>query len=265
MGNNMRKIISACQLAFFAATLMITQSVQADDFRGRIVKVQGEIYVIDSKGNKRAPEKTKFLLRNDETVVTRKGAKAVVQFDDGALSVLSEKSSLRVEKSGWLSQLGGKVYYLFRKVMGREKPRKVKTNFTTIGIRGTTFIVTDEENNKGVALSEGKLNIESPGKAYEIYKQKQTDDFESFKRQAQEKREALAHEYKEYKKQLANEFVEYKKSFDMEANRVISFTGNRVDETELTGNERKEFGSFESFAEDYLNAYQELEEETNNH
>jgi len=259
----MRKIILASQLAFLASTFMIAQNVQADDFRGRILKVQGEVYVVDGRGNRRAPEKTKFLLRKDETVVTKKGAKAVVQFNDGALSVLSGKSSVRVEQSGWLSQLGGKVYYLFRKVVGKKESKKVKTDFTTIGIRGTVFIVTADENNQGVALSEGKLNLESPGKAYEIHKQKPDHDFNSLISEAKEKREELNREYKEYKKQLAKDFVEYKKSFDMEANKVISFTGNRVDETELTNDIKGEFENFESFAKDHIDAFQELEEETN--
>jgi hypothetical protein len=259
----MRKVIQVSQLAFLFAIFMSIQNVYADDSRGRIVKIQGEVYVIDGKGHRQGPVKTNHKLHKDETVVTQKGAKAVVKFDDGALTVLSQKSSVRVEQSGWLSQLGGKVYYLFRKVVGKkESSKKVKTGFTTIGIRGTTFIVTDEENNKGIALSEGKLNMESPGKAYEIHKQKQADDFETFKRQAQEKRESLYSEYSDYKKQLAKDFVEYKKSFDMEANRVINFNGNRVDETELSGDGKKEFADFEGFAKDHVNAFRELEKET---
>ena len=50
-----------------------------------------------------------------DTIVTKNGGSIVVQFDDGALSVLDEKSRLRVEKTSWFSYLGGKVYVTFEK------------------------------------------------------------------------------------------------------------------------------------------------------
>ena len=240
------------------------QLASADDqFRARIVKLQGEVHVIDDRGERRDPEKTKFLVNKMDTVVTGDNARAVVQFDDGAMSVLDEKSSLRVEEAGWISQLSGKVYYLFRKVFGsKQEPKKVKTKFATIGIRGTTFIVNADDDEQSVALQEGRLNIESPGKDYEIHKQRQADDFASFKQQMQEKQDALQREYREYRENVAREFIEYKKSFDLEAHRMIRFDGNRVNEVELSDRIQEEFENLESFAGDYIQAYKELEEST---
>ena len=251
----------AMQIGLFLVLSLNALSLYADDFRARIVKVQGEVYVVNPEGERRSPEKTQFLVNQKDTVVTRKGGKAVVQFDDGAMSVLDEKSSLRVEQSGWISQLGGKVYYIFRKVFGKKEPKKVTTKFATIGIRGTSFIVyADDEES--VALKDGKLNIESPGEAYEIRKQKQAEDFSAFKQQMREREEALQQEYKDYRKNIKQEFVEYKKSFDLEANRVIRFDGNRVDEEDLSADMHTEFNDFEAFASDYIDAYRELDEMT---
>jgi hypothetical protein len=50
-----------------------------------------------------------------DTIVTKKDASIVVRFNDGALSVLDEKSRLRVEKTSWFSYLGGKVYFASKK------------------------------------------------------------------------------------------------------------------------------------------------------
>lgn len=261
----MKTQAQSLSLILFTLLLGASFSATADDFRARIVKVQGEVYVVNQQGEQRKPEKTKNLVNRNETIVTKEGGKAVVQFDDGAMSVMDEKSSLKVEKSGWFSQLGGKIYYVFKKVFGSEEPRKVKTNYATIGIRGTTFMVYDDpESGQGVALQEGKLNIESPGKAFEIHKQKQADDFEAFKQQMKDKQEKLAKEFKDYKKKTMKEFVEYKKDFDLEANRVVSFDGNRVDETALSDDLKKQFDDFESFAGDYVKAYKELDDETGN-
>ena len=238
-------------------------NASANESRGRIVKIQGDVHIINDKGETRSPGKSNFLVNNNETVVTEKGSKAVIEFDDGALSVLNEKSKIKVEKAGWLSHLSGKIYYFFKKVSSKEKPRKVKTAFTTIGIRGTTFIVSDETGDQRVALEEGKLNIESPDEPYEIHKPTTADDFESFKKQLQEKRDVLDKEYSDYKDKVEKDFVEYKKSFDLEANRVISFSGNRVDETELSGSAKDEFGDFSDYAKEHLKSFKELEDSTN--
>ena len=257
MGATIKRILSITVVLILGFS-----TAHAEDFRGRIVKIQGEVYVINHQGEQRTPEKNKFLLNSQDTVVTRKNARAVVQLGDGALSVLNEKSSLRVEESGWISQLGGKVYYIFRKVFGTEPSRQVRTNFATIGVRGTTFIVYENEDGKGVALEEGKLNIESPGEAYAIHKKQQADEFEAFKQQMQDKADALDQEFKDYQQNLQKEFVEYKKQFDLEANQLVSFDGNRVDQTELSEQIKADFSDFASFADDYIDAYRELEDET---
>lgn len=256
--NTKQLIKTFCLIAMFLSATV----AQAEDFRARIVKVQGEVYVVNSEGEERKPEKTQFLVNEMETIVTRKDGKAVVQFDDGAMSVMDEKSRLRVEQSGWLSHLGGKVYYIFRKVFGKEQPKQVKTNFATIGIRGTTFIVFDDEETNSVALQEGKLNIESPGDDFEIHRKPPVDDFESFKQQAKERKEALQKEFSDYREKIGKEFVEYKKSFEMEANRIVHFDGNKVNESGLTEDIKAQFDNFNSFAKDYINAYRELEEST---
>ncbi len=215
--------------------------------------------MLNEHGEQRHPQKTKYLVNTRETVVTRPGAKAVVQFDDGALTVLDEKSRLRVEESGWLSQLGGKVYYIFRKVFGTERPRQVKTNFATIGVRGTTFIVYENEDGQGVALEEGKLNIESPGADYELRQTQQVDDFAAFKQQMQQEAQAQQQAFDDYRSNIEKEFVEYKKAFDLEANRVVSFDGNRVTEAELDATFKSEFADFSNYAQDYIDAYRELD------
>ena len=64
----MRNLRLALQSFIFILTLFV-MNAQADDFRGRIVKVQGEVYVVDNKGHKRSPEKSQFLVNANETIV----------------------------------------------------------------------------------------------------------------------------------------------------------------------------------------------------
>jgi len=258
---NLTKLVSALLvLSFF----IFHTGLRAENSRAKIVKVQGEVYVTNTSGDKRKVDSKEFLVNSNETVVTSKGSKAVVQFDDGAMSVLDEKSSLRVEKSGWLSQLGGKVYYVFRKVFGKEKSRKVTTKFATIGIRGTIFIIDVETGNQQVALQEGKLNIESPDDDYEFLKPAAvTGDFNAYQKQEQETQQKLRDEFKDYKKSISKEFIEYKKNFDLEANKVVNFNGKRVDESDLDNDWKSSFDGFADFSRDYIGAYKELDESVN--
>lgn len=255
------KFTTLAGILLVLSSILFQSTLQAENFRARIVKVQGQVYVVNSEGEKRQPDTKQFLVNSNETVVTQKNSKAVIQFEDGAMSVLDQKSSLRVEQSGWLSQLGGKIYYVFKKVIGKQKPKKVRTKFATIGIRGTTFIVDAEDASQQVALQEGKLNIESPDDDYEIHKPAPAAaDFAAFKQQAAQRQQALDDEFSDYKTNIGKEFVEYKKSFDLEANKVVSFKGKRVDENTLDKDWALSFDDFADFSKDYISAYKELDQ-----
>ena len=189
------------------------------------------------------------------TIVTAEGGNAIVRFNDGVLSVLDGNSRLRVEKTRWLSHLGGKIYFTFSKVFG--KSRQVKTRFATLGIRGTTFIIYDDDNSQGVALLEGLLDIESPGPAFEIHRQQSLDEFESFKQQVLQQQQDLQQQYDDYRKQMQHEFIEYKQSFTLQANHVIRFDGVRVDETVIDENVKAEFENFEAIAGELIDEFRE--------
>ena len=222
----------------------------AEEFRGKVLKVNGEVHIIDEKGKRHTVEESRFLVREMDTVVTAEGGSAIIRFNDGAMSVLDEKSSLQVEKTSWLSHIGGKIYFTFRKVFGEK--RQVKTKFATLGVRGTTFIVYDDDNGQGVALQEGLLDIESPGPEFEIHRKKELDEFEAFKQQALEQQQALRKEFDDYKNQVQREFIEYKKNFTLQANHVVRFDGTRVDESVMDENVKAEFEAFEAIAGDML-------------
>ncbi len=237
------------------ALLFVSAGVSADTFRGRIVKAKGEVYIIDQQGRRHKLEESRFRVREMDTIVTTENGAAVVRFHDGSMSVMREKSRLRVEKTNWLSHIGGKIYFTFRKVFG--EPKRVRTRFATIGVRGTTFIVTDENDMQGVALQEGQVEVESPAGEYEIHRQKEMDEFEAFKQQMAQEQQQLADEFAQYKQQTLREFVEYKKQFMLQANRVIRFDGKRVDETAMTAQDRQEFASFEAIAGDMLRQFRQ--------
>ena len=235
--------------------LLIFEGVSADEFRGKVLKAIGEVHIVDEQGMHHTPEESKFLVRETDTIITAEGGSAVVRFNDGALSVLAEKSSLRVDKNSWFSHLGGRIYFTFKKILG--EPRRVKSSFATLGIRGTTFIVYDETGAQGVALEEGLLQIDSPGPAFEIHRAQESEAFEAYRQQTREQQDVMRQQFDDYRQQVQEAFVAYKTSFTLQSNRMLRFDGVRVDESILDENVKAEFDEFEAIAGELLIEFRE--------
>jgi hypothetical protein len=208
----------------------------------------GDVLVIDADGDSRGIDEAGYVLSERDTLVTASGGRAVVLLSDGAMTVLDENSRLRLEKTGWLSHLGGRIYYTFRKVLG--EPRQVRTRFATLGIRGTSFIVYDDDTGQSVALDEGLLDIESPGHEFELHRRRQLEQYEAFK-------QTLRREFDDYRQRLYSDFIEYKTSFSLQANHVASFYGTRVDESLIDDTVKTDFEYFEAVAGELLDEFRE--------
>lgn len=254
-GSMMNKFVSI----YIVGLMLLFQTsmvwAEPEQYRGKVLKFNGDVEVINAKGEKRSVQKVNEQLNEMDTIVTKQGARVVVQIDDGALSVLDEQSRLRVEKTSWFSYLGGKVYFTFKKVFG--PPRQVKTRAATIGIRGTTFIISEnsERNGESVALKEGRLQIESTGPAFEIHKKKVADEFEQYKLQRQQESDALQKEFEQYRRQTSRDFIEYRRSFILQPDRVINLSGYRIDETAMTPDNEADFEAFEAEAEELIKTF----------
>lgn len=251
------RITAISLLLLFHADYSLAENSDNVVARGQIVKASGEVYVRDQKGAEHKVDTSKYVVHQADTVITKQDGKAVVKLNDGALTVLDENSQLLVKKPGWLSYLSGKIYFTFRKVFAGS--RHIVTPFSTIGIRGTTFIVYSDKAGGGVALKEGRLELESPGKDYELHISRELKDFADFKKQQQEASQKMRNEFDDYKKQIKQEFVEYRKSFILQSNRVVRFNGNRVDETSMDSADNSEvsadFGNFEQEAGELLKQF----------
>jgi hypothetical protein len=246
-----RPFLSAITILIIIAAV----TVDAEEFRGTLIKVNGQVTIIDANGQRVTADKSGDIVRVTDTIETASDSSAVVSFNDGALSILDQESRLRVEKTGWLSHLGGKIYFTYRKIFGES--RQVKTRFATLGIRGTTFIVNDIGDSQGVALAEGLLDIQTPGAAFEIHRQAQLDQFGAFKQQSRQQRETVQQAFDEYKQALKRDFIEFKKSFRLQANHVVRFEGNRVEERRIDDAIKAEFEYFESIAAELLDEFRE--------
>lgn len=231
------------------AFLCISFNLLADTLDARILRLQGAVYVVDNQGIESRVDRGDYLVNRLDTVLTKEGGRAVVKFNDGTVSVLDEKSSLRIENTGWISQLGGKIYYLFSKLAGNKRSKTVATSFATIGIRGTEFIVNVMENNKAIVLKKGNLQVVAPEGEYEIHRTKAaTADFDSFRAAERAGIDGYLKEFEDYRSGLDVEYIEYKKELSMGAGQAIRFTSNRVDSVQFTDRLSNEFIDMREFA-----------------
>ena len=102
-----RRVLSLLTIIVFTYSLCL----HAEEPRGRVVRTAGDVFVIDADGDRRGIDEAGYVLSERDTLVTASGGRAVVLLSDGAMTVLDENSRLRLEKTGWLSHLGGRIYY----------------------------------------------------------------------------------------------------------------------------------------------------------
>jgi len=141
---------------------------------------------------------------------------ATIKLKDSSILKLNQYSTIKFGKK--ITQENGEVYYHISKQ--KHNLIQVATNFTTIGVKGTTFVV-DSNKTKAVSLKKGVVSLTAPKGKYEIHKKRKLSEFELYQLQ-------MNSEFNEYKKQLYKEFIEYKKSFDLKENNTVTFNGNKV-------------------------------------
>ncbi|MDH3714325.1 MAG: FecR family protein [Gammaproteobacteria bacterium] len=195
-----------------------------NDFHGRMLRLSGNVEIMNSYGEKHTPAETGFVVRKHETVRTGSNSVVVIDFDKDPITVLDSDSQLNVRAPTWLSHLAGTAYFAFQRLLGVSQSERVVNNTVAlIGIRGTTFISYDEAK-QGVALKEGSLRIAR-----------------SRPRPMSLLRNGVA--------QTTNEFT-------LGPDRMAMFQGARVAETEFTRTVLADFTRLEAFAAGLLGAPQ---------
>ena len=174
---------------------------------------------------------------------------ATIKLIDNSIIKLDKYSTIKF--SNKIEQKAGRIYYHITK--RKNNILKVATNFTTIGVKGTTFIV-DMNTTNSVSLKKGLISLTALKGKYEIHIKKPISEFEAYQNK-------MNKDFKNYKKQLYKEFIEYKKSFDLKENHSVIFDGNKVYPTNKINNQDFlyfEF-EFENPRHEFLNNLQKKE------
>lgn len=206
--------------------LVVSLPAMGGELAGRVVKVQGDVEIVDAFGKvagKAAPGAT---LEKGQALRTLDGM-AALRTEQGDIFVVAKNSSVRAETGkADFRHLLGKVLYLFERK--RILERNVAVNTAVMGIRGTTFLVEADDQQAWVGLKEGKLEIVSVREGFQLFRGKEQQAFEQFK---QEGAAAIAREkqaFELYRNQMREEFVAFKKSFRLNERQSLKLTGNKA-------------------------------------
>jgi len=227
----MRLFFISMILSFFSLLYASTVAI--------VQKVEGIVKVKHQDSIKKIKLHNGMKIESGDIISTYRNAHLVLLLADQSKIVLGAKATIAFSSENHVAQKEGKVYYKITKRGKREK-LQIKTDFAIIGIKGTTFIISAEEDDAYVSLKEGLIGIESQKKAFNLYKRKVMDEFERFKAAQEAGFQAYKQAYGEY-------VLEVTKAFDLQAGNKVSFKPSAAVEQPLDSKE--EFQAFERLLE----------------
>lgn len=250
----MQAIMLRLKLALCAFGLIATSSVFAASEAIEIVKAEGGVTVSDKPDGKQKAVATKSTLPAVNVISTGADGRAVVRVGSTGYVVLEKNSKVEINHgaAGFFRQLTGMVYYAVNSLKGKDRSLEVRTKTATMGIRGTRFLVTNTPEREEVGMRKGTLSVLSPNEEFEIHKKAEQDEFEAMKREGAVAVDKEKSDFEAFKESTQQEFVEYKREFSLSADRMVSFSGKRVDDLPLSGETKKEMETLEGYAGEWL-------------
>jgi len=218
----------------------IIQAVPTQTHIATIEKISGKVKVLKYDELRALKASLNQKLYKGDLLITYRKSMTTIKLDDESFITLGHKTKLRIQDLKKLKQESGIVFFNIE-TQGKNKI-EIATNFATIGVKGTKFIISDTSKKKSISLKSGLIGVSALEGEFEIHKTKvkNLSEYEKYKL-------AQNYEFEQYKEKIHNEFIEYKKEFDLHENRMISFNKNIVNEKTLDKNSKKEFKKFELF------------------
>ncbi len=217
--------------------------------------VVGEIRTISGKAvlNKQGEARGNAAKAGDnlkalDVLRTKRNSNAVIQLIDGSTVILQEKSSLHLKGLQSLSLEEGTVLFDIRK-RGQSKGLKIATKTAVIGVKGTQFLIKDENDNVDVYLNEGLVEVTPVEGSFKHYKAVTSDNFNDYSKQMMDEFEEEKVKMRQGMEQMKREFVEYLESFEMKAGTAVSISGDELTSYPMPNHYNDLFEALEAQAE----------------
>ncbi len=160
--------------------------------------------------------------------------------------VLMENSVLYIEGIDRLNFEGGRAVFQIKK-RGETAGLKVRVKSVIIGIKGTRFAVTAEDEKLGIYLKDGQLSVKKIVGEFIRYRKKEEEAFEEFRREFEEGIRKEREEFEEFKRQTEEEFREFVKEFTLKPGQAVMIVGSEVRDVEIPDYIEDEFKYLDMF------------------
>lgn len=230
-----------------AGTSSATERIDIVAQSGRVGIVTGNV-IKPLQGNASVPP--------NSTLVTAGDAHAVVRVGSTGYVVLGENSRIKIGKpndyANLFRQVTGIIYYAINTLKGDMHPVNVRTDVSSLGIRGTRFMVVTKTDKAEIAMRKGIIAVQSLEGDFELYNQTERDQFEAYQQEAEHAMQRAQREFEDYKEKSRQEFLQYTAEFDLSANQMASIDGKRATTLVLSEEAKAEMGLLERIAGQWL-------------
>ena len=158
---------------------------QDEEIVASLQNLLGRVQVVQKANGETIQARIGLLLRAGDTVVTADQSRATIKFRDGSeirlfqntrFVLQAAKESVGSDRSFHFDLLlrAGSIWGLFVK---QRQTAKITTPTATIGIKGTSLRITEENNTARVALTEGLIDVSNERKTIELEPGKRLGNF----------------------------------------------------------------------------------------
>ena len=179
------RIIKQSVLLLLLTSLAPMAWAQSAQIVASLHRLKGKVRVVQQEGGATITARDGLLLRNGDTVVTEEAANATIKFRDGSEVRLFQKTRFRIESEEkgkgknrtFASKLFMKAGSFWGNFVKRRQVARISTPTATIGIKGTTLRVGENNGKARVALTEGLIDVGNEAKTVELRPGKRVKPF----------------------------------------------------------------------------------------
>jgi hypothetical protein len=144
-------------------------SAQTAEIVASLERIAGRVLVKEVTTGREVSGRTGLLLRSGDTVTTEEKSHATIRFRDGSEIRLFPQTTFLIQgaKESQTSERSFKFNFrmklgaLWAHMVPQPQPASLTTPTATIGIKGTTFRVSERDDKASVALNEGVIEVKN--------------------------------------------------------------------------------------------------------
>ena len=196
---------------------LMSVAVWASDVFGTITKIQGS-----PRADKKVLKAMEEVFTN-QLITTDNHSRVIIKQKNGNIIAIGKNSVLKLDDKSLVNQKKGNIFFnIAKKATKFQKYSfKIKIKTATMGVRGTNFIVKNDNENEEILLREGKLEFMAKNNAFALYKEKIENEFNSFKNEFNEYKSELMNEFDKYKKEENYQFEKFATKFNLQESSLV--------------------------------------------